>query len=259
METDQITDRGRGGSSAARIALALAIAFLLYITIVLHGQSVLRGVLEEKQSRVAEVVLSSVRADVLLAGKVLGVGAVGLTQTVIWIAGTALVSAYLAPSLPRGPSGVSGADATAAMSAFDLPVGIVLLFVLFFLLGYIFYSALFAAVGAMVNDEREAQQALQPVIILLVASAIFIQPVAFNPTGTLARVTSILPFSSPIIMPMRMSITSVPPGEIAASILGLIVGCVAAVWVAARIYRVGLLMYGKRPSARELMRWIRYA
>jgi ABC-2 type transport system permease protein len=269
LRSERITDRGRAKGGAGTALTAVFLSFLLYMMMILYGQNVLRGVMEEKQTRVAEVVISSVKPETLLAGKVLGVGAVGLTQIALWMAISTALGSLVAPLLARareaagGTQGLqaSGQSGMAMMSQLvpDNALGMLALLVGFFLLGYVFYSALFAAVGAMVNDEREAQQALQPVMILLVSSALFIQPVAFNPSSTLARVTSILPFSSPIIMPMRMSITSVPPLEIAASLVGLIVGCVAAVWVAARIYRVGLLMYGKRPSMRELMRWIRYA
>jgi ABC-2 type transport system permease protein len=128
---------------------------------------------------------------------------------------------------------------------------------LFFILGYTFYASLFAAVGAMVGSQEEAQQASQPVLMLLVFSIIFVQPVMLNPTGRLAEVISWLPFSSPIIMPMRMTVTQVPTIEIIGSLGALLFACIAAIWISARIYRIGLLMYGKRPSLRELGRWIR--
>jgi len=131
--------------------------------------------------------------------------------------------------------------------------------VLFFLLGYTLYASLFAAVGAMVGSQEEAQQAAQPVIMLLVFSIIFAQPVLTNPTSRLAEAMSWIPFSAPIIMPMRMTATPVSAGEIVATLLGVALTSVACVWLAARIYRVGLLMYGKRPGLGELLRWIRQA
>jgi ABC-2 type transport system permease protein len=127
---------------------------------------------------------------------------------------------------------------------------------LFFLVGFVFYGALFAAVGSTVGSEQDARPAAQPVILLLVATAVFISPVVANPGSQLATVMSILPFSSPILMPLRMAVTDVPVWQIAASLGCLALGCVGAVWLAARIYRVGLLMYGKRPSLAELRRWI---
>jgi ABC-2 type transport system permease protein len=261
LKTERLTERGRGGSGEANLALALGVSFLLYISILLYGQNVLRGVLEEKTTRVAEVVLSSVRSDTLLAGKVLGVGAVGLLQILVWIAGTMAVGAYLAPFLMRAASGgaAGAAGGSTAMSGIDFSFGAAGALLLFFVLGYTFYSSLYAAAGAMVNSEQEAQQVLQPLILPLVATAMLIQPVLLNPTGTLSRGAAIFPLSSPIIMPLRMSLTPVPAWEVALSVVLLMLSCLGAVWVAARIYRVGLLMYGKRPTMRELARWMRQA
>ncbi|HVF40524.1 MAG TPA: ABC transporter permease [Gemmatimonadaceae bacterium] len=253
LKTERITDKGRGGSGVVSIIFAGAIAFLLYMSIVLYGQNVLRGVLEEKTTRVAEVVVSSVPSETLLAGKVLGVGGVGLTQQIIWVVTTVIMFKLRQPILER--FGVS-------TMPFDLPgisPGLALLLLLFFILGFIFYSSLYAAVGASVNTEQEAQQAVQPLLILLVATAVFINPILFNPTSKLASVMSWLPFSSPIIMPLRLSLGSVPWYELVGSLVGLVLACLGAVWLAARIYRVGLLMYGKRPTIREMGRWLSYS
>lgn len=114
-----------------------------------------------------------------------------------------------------------------------------------------------AAAGASVNSEQEAQQALAPILVLIIASALFIQPVMLNPTSTLARVASMFPFSAPIIMPLRMSLVPIPPWEMAVAVAGLAVAFVAVILLAARIYRIGLLMYGKRPTFRERARWVR--
>lgn len=252
FRTERITDEGRGGSGAVSAFFGLGIAFLLYMSIILYGQNILRGVIEEKTTRVAEVVVSSVRPETLLAGKVLGVGAVGLTQQLVWVATVVtfltyrvkIFGAFGIPAPPFQLPGISPGDG--------------LLLLLFFVLGFVFYAALFAAVGAMVNSDQEAQQASQPVMLMLVAAAIFIQPVTFNPTGGLATTMSWLPFSSPIIMPLRLSIINVPTSELIGSLIILLLSCLLVVWVAARIYRVGLLMYGKRPTLRELGHWIRY-
>ncbi|MEO5588556.1 MAG: ABC transporter permease [Gemmatimonadaceae bacterium] len=251
LNSERITDKGRGGSGAVSIIFAGAIAFLLYMSIVLYGQNVLRGVLEEKTTRVAEVVVSSVSPETLLAGKVLGVGAVGLTQQIIWAVTTVTVFKLRQPLLAK--FGVS----VTSFALPDISFGLALLLMLFFTLGFIFYSSLYAAVGASVNTEQEAQQAVQPMLILLVATAIFINPILINPTSTLASVMSWLPFSAPIIMPLRLALGSVPWYELAGSLLGVFVSCLGAMWVAARIYRVGLLMYGKRPTLREMARWVR--
>jgi ABC-2 type transport system permease protein len=261
MPTERITDKGRGGSGQVGALLAIGIAFLFYISIVVHGQNVLRGVLEEKTTRVAEVVISSVRPQILLAGKVLGVGAVGLTQQVIWVVASAFLITRLGPIVMR--MGGDAAQATAAGSILQAFTGVsvklLVLLLLFFLVGYIFYAALHAAIGSMVNSEQEAQQAALPVMFLLIGTFIFVQPILLDPTSKLAVVMSWLPFSSPIIMPLRMTVVQISTATLIGSLAVGVLACVLVVWLAGRIYRVGMLMYGKRPSLGELIRWIRYA
>lgn len=253
LKTERITEKGRGGSGVVSIIFAGIIAALLYVSIVLYGQNVMRGVLEEKTNRVAEVVVSSVSPETLLAGKVLGVGAVGLTQQVIWLATSMVMFKLRTPLLAQ--FGIT----TTPFSLPEISLALGLLLLVFFILGFIFYASLYAAVGAMVNSDQEAQQAAQPLMIMLVATAVLINPIIVNPTSTLAKVMSWLPFSSPIIMPLRLSLGTVPWYELAWTILALIIACLGAVWFAARIYRVGMLMYGKRPTFRELGRWISYS
>jgi ABC-2 type transport system permease protein len=253
FSTERITERGRGGSGMASVMFGFAIGFLLYMTIIIYGQTIMSSVIEEKTSRVAEVVMSSVPTDTLLAGKVLGVGAVGLTQQVLWIATTYVLLKLRAPLMER-----LGAPAV-TFSLPEISLGAAILLLLFFLLGFIFYSSLYAAVGSAVNSEQEARQAATPLMIMIVFAGVFIQPVLLNPTGTTAQVLSLVPITSPIIMPIRMAVTGVPPLELAASLGFLLIGCVLALWVASRIYRVGLLMYGKRPTMREMARWVSYS
>lgn len=253
LRTERITDRGRGGSGAGNVAVAFGASFVLYMLIVLYGQTILRGVIDEKNNRVAEVVVASVRPESLLAGKVLGVGVVALTQLAVWVVSMMLIVRFRAPILAR--LGVPNANVPIP----EIGVGAAVTLLLFFVLGFILYAALFAAIGAMVTNEQDAQQAATPVTILIVMSAVFIQPVMLNPTGTLNKVISWIPFSAPILMPVRTSIIPVPWWEIVLVMLGLAVACAVCVWIAARIYRVGILMYGKRPSLVELARWIKYA
>ena len=263
LESERLTEQGRGSDASRRanVAFAAAVAFLLYMSMILYGQAVLRGVLEEKSTRVAEVVVSSVSPETLLAGKVIGVGAVGLTQQIIWVGATLYLGSFTAPMLARmAPATSAGgmpAGAASLTSMPDVQIVSLLLILLFFILGYGVYSSLYAAVGATVNSEQEAQQALGPVLILIIASALLIQPAMMNPTSTLARVASMFPFSAPIIMPLRMSLVPIPPWEMAVAIVGLVVSFIGVIWLAARIYRVGLLMYGKRPTLGELGRWVR--
>jgi ABC-2 type transport system permease protein len=253
FSTERITERGRGGSGMASVMFGFAIGFLLYMTIIIYGQTIMSSVIEEKTSRVAEVVMSSVPTDTLLAGKVLGVGAVGLTQQILWIATTYVLLKLRAPLMEK-----LGAPAV-SFSLPDISLGAAILLLLFFLLGFIFYSSLYAAVGSAVNSEQEARQAATPLMIMIVFAGVFIQPVLLNPMGRTAQVLSLVPITSPIIMPIRMAVTGVPPLELAASLGFLLIGCIAALWVASRIYRVGLLMYGKRPTMREMARWVSYS
>ncbi len=159
-----------------------------------------------------------------------------------------------------GSAAATAAASGAAPMSFAFPTiepYVIVALLLFFLLGYTLYASLFAAVGAMVSTQEEANQAVQPVMMLLIFSVIFMQPVMLNPTGRLSEVMSLIPFSAPIIMPLRMTATPVPPLQIALSLAGVALAALGAIWVSARIYRVGLLMYGKRPSMRELLRWVR--
>lgn len=254
VRTERLSKQGRGGSGQLNLIVGLAVAMLLYLTIFIYGLNVLRGVLEEKQSRVAEVVISSVHSNTLLAGKVLGVGAVGFTQLLIWFATSALMFQVRAPILAK--FGASP-DMAFAIPTISWSLGSLLLG--FFVLGFLFYAGLFAAVGATINTEQEAQQAQMPIVLLLVSSIMFAQNVLMQPDGSLARVMSLLPFSAPIILPLRMTVSPVPPMEIALGLVSVALGAVLTTWLAGRIYRVGLLMYGKRPSVGEILRWVRSA
>ena len=254
LSADRLDERGRGESGIVSFIFGFVIAFMLYMMIMLYGQNVMRGVLEEKMTRVAEVVMASVKPDILLAGKILGVGAVGLTQQIVWFGSAAAFITYGAV--------MAKAMGIPEMKNFTFPTVSPLLFVslfLFFVLGYILYSSMFAAVGAMVGSQEEVQQAAQPVVLLLIASIIFIQPILLNPSSTLAVAMSVIPFTAPVIMPLRMTAIQVPPLELIGSLVGLGLTCWLAIWAAARIYRIGLLMTGKRPNLKELVRWIRYA
>ena len=253
IDAERLDERGRGNSGIGSLILGYLVAFLLYMMIALYGQSILRGVMEEKTTRVAEVVVASVPTDTLLAGKVLGGGAVGITQQLIWVLcglGLYVVREPIFKALGVDQLPFSMPSVSLAF------VGIVMLF---YILGFLFYASLFAAVGAMVSNQEDAQQASMPVMVLLVFSVIFMQPMLLAPQGNFARLLSIFPSSAPILMPLRMSMVQVPWYEVVGSIASVAVACLLSIWVSARIYRVGLLMYGKRPSIRELVRWVRYA
>jgi ABC-2 type transport system permease protein len=267
VRTEKIGDHGREkGSGLGTFLFGYLIAFLLYMMIVLYGQTVLRGVMEEKTTRVAEVVVSSVNTDTLLAGKILGIGLVAVTQVLAWVALSITLMVYGAPLLEQklGAGAVAAGSGAGSVSAMadalpSISVATLAALLCFFVLGFIFYAALFAAVGAMVSSQEDVQQASMPVMLLLISSVIFMTPIMTNPGSALARTMSLLPFSAPILMPLRMMLIPVPWYEVALSLGGVALACVAAIWVSARIYRVGLLMYGKKPSFAELARWVRYA
>lgn len=249
--TERVTSRGLGGSGQVSVVFALGVALLLYSTIFMHGANVMRGVLEEKESRVAEVVLSSVPSDTLLFGKVLGIGTVGFLQVAIWTALSGLLIALREPALRA-----LGVDAS-RLTLPDLSPEFAVILLLTFVLGFLFYAALFAAVGAIVSTEQEAQQAQLPVVLLLVLSLAMVQGVLTNPDGDLAKLLTYLPISSPIILPLRLSLTPLKTSEAALALSVLTVSAFIATLAASRLYRLGVLMYGKRASFREIWIWLR--
>lgn len=251
LATERLSERGRGSAGRENVVLAYVIAMLLYMSIVLYGQSIMMSVIEEKTQRVAEVVVSAVQPKQLLAGKVLGVGAVGLTQQLIWVASGILLVRFQAPIMKA--VGLGGVPVAVP----SVPVTTALIFLVFFVLGFIFFTSMFAAAGSMVSTTQDAQQVATPLTMLIVPSILLLSPVMLEPGGTLSRVVTMIPFTSPILMPVRMSITNVPWFEVLGSVAILVATCLGAIWVAARIYRVGVLMYGKKPSLMELGRWIR--
>jgi ABC-2 type transport system permease protein len=252
VEPEQITERGRGGSGRLQFIFAAFVALILYMTILIHGQNVLRSVLEEKTTRVAEVVVASIRPEVLLAGKIIGVGGVAVTQIVTWMLASVLLVRARAPitaalGLPSIP--------------FSLPSvtpGVLALLVVFFLLGFLLFAALYAIVGAMVTSEQEAQQAAQPLMLIVLSPLLLLQPILLNPQTQLAEIASMVPFAAPILMPLRLSLVPVPTSEIVISLVLSALACVAVMWLASRVYRVGILMYGKRATLREVARWVRH-
>jgi len=253
MKSERLTERGREAGGLASALFSYMLAFVLYMMLVIYGQQILRGVMEEKTSRVAEVVISSVSTDSLLAGKVIGVGAASLTQMVLW--GLSSVLVYKIRGVILASFGVPNVQIPLP----HIGVLVALLLLIFFIVGFVFYAALFAAMGSTVTNEQDVQQASMPVMLLLIASIVFVQPILLDPTSTLSKVMSWLPFSAPILMPLRMTMIQISGLEIAGTLAGMLIGCALATLLAARIYRVGMLMYGKRPTFREMSRWVRRA
>ena len=219
---------------------------ILYMTILLWGINVQRSVIEDKTNRVIEVLLSSIRSFDIMAGKIVGVGAVGLTQYAIWAVCAVAFGAY---ALSSGQF--------AQYVSFS-PV-ILLFFILFYLLGFLFYSTLFAGIGAICNSDQEAQQLQTPVVMCLAFTIVVPMAVMQNPDGTFATVLSMVPFFAPILMFMRINILMPPAWQIALSV-GILIGSIyVAGLLAAKVFRVGILMYGKRPDLREIVKWMRRA
>jgi len=236
--------------------LVWLMVMLIYMALIVYGQIVMRSVIEEKSSRVIESVISSVKPFQLMAGKIFGIGALGLTQYLIW--------ALVLGALPRWGGRVAGAlagqNAAGAFSALpQLPVASLAFFIIFFVLGYFLFAALFAGVGAMVNSEQEAQQFVIPVVMLVVVPLLFTFYIIGNPNSRMAVILSLIPFFAPLTMFARVVVLMPPVWQVALSMLLLVVTILGMIWLVGRIYRVGVLMYGKRPTLPELLKWIRYA
>ena len=254
LETNKLKDgKITGQSGAQSFALAYFMAIILYMSILLYGIGVMQSVLEEKTSKIVEVLVSSLKPFQLLAGKLIGVGGASLFQFLIWGLTMRLLLSQRSALMGRLGS-------NEAASLFQLPsisASTAIVFVSYFIGGFLIYSAMFAAVGAMSNSHQEAQQAQQPVAMLLVVSMLSMFAMITNPGSTYAVVLSLIPLTSPIAMPVRWVAGSVSPAEVGGSIVLLILGIIAILWIAARIYRIGILMTGKRPTLRELARWVR--
>jgi ABC-2 type transport system permease protein len=224
----------------------LIMVMLLYMAVIFYGVSVMRAVLEEKNSRVMEVMLSSATSTELMAGKLIGVGAVGLTQIGIWIV---MAGVYALPALAASASTGEIRIAPLTLAAFAL----------FFLFGYFLYSSIYAAVGAIITSEQEGQQ-LQFIILLPLIVAVFMMgPVMRAPDSPVAVWTSMVPFFSPVLMYVRIAVQPPPVWQIALSLLLLVVTIAGILILCARIYRIGILMYGKRPTLPEIVKWLKYA
>jgi ABC-2 type transport system permease protein len=257
INTAKVTEgKLTGESGSSSFLLAYIMTFILYIALLLYGIQVMSSVLEEKTSRIMEILSSSLTPFQLMLGKVFGVGSVGLFQLSIWAATSLYLTANLLPILKLlGQS----PDAAADISIPTISPALLAVFLGFFLLGFFLYAALYAAVGSMCSTQQDTQQAQQPVMLCIVAGFMCMFPVLNDPNGPLAHTLSLIPFVAPFVTPLRYSIAPLPPAELALSIASTLAGVIAIVWIASRIYRVGILSYGKRPTFREIWSWIRTA
>ena len=221
---------------------------LMYMVIMLYGMNVARSIIEEKSSRIFEVMLATIRPEEMMAGKILGVGSVGLTQVGIWLSAALLLSAGSGAAHPGG-QGIHVA-LTATQIVF---------FFVYFILGYAFYSSIAAGLGAMTNSEQELQQLNMFLMLPLLACIAILMNVLTYPDSTMARVLALIPPFTPLLMYLRVSLGHPTHWEIFASIVLTSASIYAIVWVTSRIYRIGVLMYGKRPNLPELLRWLKYS
>jgi len=273
-----------GNSTRSDFNLASSIgyltAFLIYITLFVYGVMVMRGVMEEKTNRIAEVIISSVKPFQLMMGKILGIGAVGLTQFLIWIVLIFGISSVMMSFIPaevlqqvqsqgNQMSGSSAqtseaiktiANAQLTLSSVNWPL-VIGCFIFYFIGGYLFYAALFAAVGSAVNEDAQDAQSLTFPITMPIVIAIIIMINSINdPTSSLAKWSSIIPFFSPIVMMSRIPFgvpSTVAYWELGLSMVCLVIGFLFTTWLSAKIYRTGILLYGKKPSWKEMAKWVR--
>ncbi|MFT5141444.1 MAG: ABC-2 type transport system permease protein [Rhodothermales bacterium] len=270
VRTIVLTPEGEtAGNAGAYAVVGFIMGFLIYISMLVYGSIVMRGVIAEKTSRVVEILVSSVRPYQLLLGKVLGIGAMGLVQMVIWailiMAGTVgsgfIIALFADPASLNLPESASQQELLAAIDFQPPQLGaeVFIWFVLFFLVGYLLYASIFAAIGSAVEQEADAQGFMLPVMIPIILSMVFVQAIIEEPNSTLAVVLSMLPLFSPVPMVVRIAVTDVPFWQVGGSFLLSMLAFFGAVWVSSRIYRVGILMYGKKPTLKDLIKWARYA
>ena len=245
-----------GESGEQAFTLSFAMAIILFLAIVLYGVNVMSSVLEEKTTRIVEVLVSSLRPFQLMLGKVLGAGAVGIVQLTVWLLSVKVLAGQQ-ERLAAWVGGDRGGAQAPALVLPQVPAATMAVFVVYFLLGYFLYAAVFAAVGAISGTEQEARQAQTPVTLLLMVPYLSVFAILNDPNSISARWFTFVPFWSPVAAPVRWSAAPIPPAELATSILILLLSVLLVTWVAARIYRVGILMTGKRPSVREIIRWVR--
>jgi len=236
-------DQGQG------FLISYVFMMIIYMTVLMYGIYVMRGVLEEKSSHIVEVIISTVKPFELMLGKILGIGAVGLTQFLLW---SLLMIAITAP----------GAAAAVGMGGLELPAVPaiqIIFFVVYFALGFLLYGTLYAGIGAAFDTEQEAQNFQGVVTMFLVVPLVLMMYILNQPDAPLSVALSLFPFFTPMLMFLRMTLTQVPAYQLVASVVLMCATIVAAAWIVGKIYRVGILMHGSKPKFKDLLRWIREA
>jgi len=255
IKSSELTETGeKSASIGATYALSFAGAILIYMSLFIYGAQVMRGVIEEKTSRIIEVIVSSVKPFQLMAGKIIGVGLVGLTQFVLWISLSATISYLVGQNASSQQSPIyTFIHNLGANAGYELGC-----FIFYWITGFLFYSALFAAVGSAVDSETETQQFMFPITLPLLFTYILSVSYLFQaPDSPLAVWLSIIPLTAPVAMMVRIPF-HVPDWQLAISMVLMVIGFIFTTYVAARIYRVGILMYGKKTNFKELAKWFFY-
>jgi ABC-2 type transport system permease protein len=248
----KVTKEGESVEKGQTFGIAVALVILLYMSLLMYGIITMRSVLEEKTTRTMEVLISAVSPSQLLAGKILGVAGVAMTQFLIWGATVVLLGTYGVAMAAMGGAG-------ALMSGIHVPASLMICAVIYFFCGYFLYSAMFAAVGAACSNEQDAQQLQWIAMAPLVFTMLIYSVVLNDSTSRVSVILSEIPFFGPVLMPLRVSLQTPPLWQLALSIVLLLLSIAVVILGSAKIYRVGILMYGKRPTLPELVRWLRYS
>jgi len=252
LQVIKVSRSGEAIEKGQTLGIAIGLVILLYSSLLAYGIITMRSVLEEKTTRTMEVLISSVQPFELLTGKILGVAGTAFTQFLIWVVSLGLLASY-------GAAMAAMLNPGSTFPAMHLPLSLLLWVACCFVGGYFLYSSMFAAIGAACSNEQDAGQLQWLAMGPLVFAISFYWLVMIDPTSTTSLVLSEIPFLAPVLMPLRISIQSPPAWQLALSVILLFATIVGAIWASGKVYRVGVLMYGKRPTLPELLRWLRYS
>lgn len=260
FDASKIGADGAQGSAEGAMIVGMAMGFAMYLMVLLYGAAIMNGVVEEKRDRVVELVVSSIHAKDLMLGKVVGIGAAGLLQMMIWVAVAAVV-------IVNGPAIAGALGASDEMVAQlganpiipTLPFSALLVFLVYFAGGFFLYSTIYSILGAIATTAQEAQQLVFPAILPVILGFFMSFAALENPDSTIAVVGALIPFTSPLVMPVKVALAGIDPAQLAISIVLLFVTALAMIWIGGKIYRIGIFATGKRASVGEVVRWIRTA
>lgn len=259
LTAEKTGGKGVSGSAAGGQMIGFFMAFAIYLVVLLYGAAIMNGVLEEKRDKIVEVIVSSLRARDLMVGKVLGIAGAGMLQMMVWVITVGVVLAYagsIATILNLGPDKAKAFNAISQMLP-DVPLSIGIIFLLFFAGGFFIYSTIYAAIGSIATTNQEAQQLVFPAMMPLIIGFFMSMVAVENPDSGMSRIASLVPFTSPLVMPIRAVAGSASTVEIALSLALLVITGFGILWLAAKIYRVGIFATGKRPTMAELGRWLK--